>query len=48
VFAEARVTHRVWSPLVDLTRRRHLTFRRELEGRPLAPNRALTVLSAGV
>ena len=46
-----RLTHRVWSPLVELTRRRHLAFREELDTRPLPterPRRALTVLSAGV
>jgi hypothetical protein len=46
-----RLTHRVWSPLVELTRRRHLAFRQELDARPLpteGSRRALTVLSAGV
>lgn len=46
-----RLTHRVWSPLVSLTRTRHLAFRRELAGLPLVdrqPRRGLTVVSASV
>lgn len=51
-----RLTRAVWRPLVELSRRRHLTFRRELAERdeptpaaqPHAPRAAPTVLSAGV
>jgi radical SAM superfamily enzyme YgiQ (UPF0313 family) len=45
-----RLTARVWRPLVDATRRRHLRFRRRLEARTAAPGnaRAATVVSAGV
>jgi radical SAM superfamily enzyme YgiQ (UPF0313 family) len=45
-----RLTAAAWRPLVDLSRRRHLRFRRELEARPPAapPRRALSVVSAGV
>ena len=45
-----RQTARVWRPLVELTRRRHLKFRRRLEtGLAPAPSaRAATVVSAGV
>jgi len=45
-----RLTARLWRPLVEGTRRRHLRFRRRLEAR-VAPGdepRAATVLSAGV
>ena len=40
----------VWRPLVETTRRRHLKFRRRLEGRTVdrRPARAATVVSAGV
>jgi radical SAM superfamily enzyme YgiQ (UPF0313 family) len=47
-----RLTHRVWLPLVEHTRRRHLRFRRGLEGRIPAlgdpVERAVAVVSAGV
>lgn len=47
-----RLVHAVWSPLVEVTRRRHVRFRRELEARPpLAPTpavRAPALVSAGV
>jgi radical SAM superfamily enzyme YgiQ (UPF0313 family) len=48
-----RLTHAVWSPLVNLTRRRHLKFRRELEARTSSvaagrTARAASVVSAGV
>ncbi|MEW5850999.1 MAG: radical SAM protein [Myxococcota bacterium] len=33
----AELTHAVWSPLVEWTRRRHLRFRSELEAQPLSP-----------
>jgi radical SAM superfamily enzyme YgiQ (UPF0313 family) len=47
---ERRLTHKVWSPLVSLTRTRHLAFRRELAGVPVdrSERRALTVLPASV
>jgi radical SAM superfamily enzyme YgiQ (UPF0313 family) len=45
-----RLTHLVWRPLVEITRRRHLMFRRQLEAEPAAggPRRAAAVVSAGV
>jgi len=46
-----RLTHRVWSPLVELSRRRHLRFRAKLRNRPLSfdrPVRSASVTSAGV
>jgi len=45
-----RLTARLWRPLVEGTRRRHLKFRRRLEARPapLGSTRAATVVSAGV
>lgn len=44
-----RWTHRVWRPLVELSRRRHLKFRRRLlRGRSLQPRGSGTVLSPGV
>ena len=48
-----RLTHAAWRPLVELTRRRHVRFRAELErrGEPTAdapPARASAVVSAGV
>jgi hypothetical protein len=45
-----RLTARVWRPLVEGTRRRHLRFRRRLEARieQQLPSRASTVVSAGV
>jgi radical SAM superfamily enzyme YgiQ (UPF0313 family) len=45
-----RLTARIWRPLVEATRQRHLRFRRRLAARP-APEgaaRAATVISAGV
>jgi radical SAM superfamily enzyme YgiQ (UPF0313 family) len=39
--------HDVWSPLVEVTRRRHLRFRKELSRRP-APTGAFQIVSAGV
>jgi hypothetical protein len=32
------MTHAVWSPLVELTRRRHVQFRQRLARRPLPSN----------
>jgi radical SAM superfamily enzyme YgiQ (UPF0313 family) len=45
-----RQTARLWRPLVEGTRRRHLRFRRRLEARsaPECSERAATVVSAGV
>src|SRR6185503_659516 len=43
-----QLTARVWRPLVDWTRRRHLKFRRRLAQRGIADGRASAVLSAGV
>ena len=45
-----RLTSRVWQPLVERTRRRHLRFRRRLDSQPSAGRspRASTVVSAGV
>jgi len=43
----ADVTHAVWQPLVELTRRRHVRFRRRLAART-APVGAGSVVSAGV
>jgi hypothetical protein len=45
-----RLTARVWRPLVEWTRRRHLQFRRRLESQPQAATPALSsaVVSAGV
>ncbi|MEP7351913.1 MAG: radical SAM protein [Acidobacteriota bacterium] len=47
---QRRLVHRVWSPLVDLTRRRHLRFRRRLEmvGGVAAGPGLGAVISAGV
>jgi len=42
------LVHTVWSPLVELTRRRHVSFRRRLAGRPVGPVRGGSVVSAGV
>jgi radical SAM superfamily enzyme YgiQ (UPF0313 family) len=42
------LVHTVWSPLVELTRRRHVAFRRRLKRRTDAPSRAASVVSAGV
>ena len=48
-----RLTHAVWRPLVEATRRRHLRFRRKLPRGPVpvieaAPGASGTVVSAGV
>ncbi len=44
-----RLTARVWRPLVELTRRRHLRFRRRLERKGAAePRHGSSVVSAGV
>ncbi len=45
-----RLTGPVWRPLVEWTRRRHLRFRRRLESRPAAADRAMAgaIVSAGV
>lgn len=43
-----RLTARVWRPLVELTRRRHLTFRRRLSERPEEGMRGPAIISAGV
>jgi hypothetical protein len=45
-----RLTGPVWRPLVEWTWRRHLKFRRRLESRPAAPDRAMAgaIVSAGV
>jgi radical SAM superfamily enzyme YgiQ (UPF0313 family) len=42
------LTARVWRPLVEVTRRRHLRFRRELEEAAPAVARAGAVIAAGV
>ncbi len=42
-----RLTARVWGPLVEQARRRHLRFRRKLETSSVA-RRATSVVSAGV
>lgn len=46
-----RLTHRVWSPLVELSRRRHLRFRHRLQTRSAASResiRASSLTGAGV
>ncbi|MEQ8763044.1 MAG: radical SAM protein [Planctomycetota bacterium] len=45
-----RWTHRVWHPIVEMTRRRHLDFRKELEGTRTVPSAvpAPLVVSPGV
>ena len=43
-----RLTALVWRPLVELTRRRHLKFRRRLAERGDAVREVRTVVSAGV
>jgi len=43
-----RLTARVWRPLVELTRRRHVRFRQRLERRPPEPAHGCSVVSAGV
>jgi radical SAM superfamily enzyme YgiQ (UPF0313 family) len=42
------LVHRVWTPLVELTRRRHLHFRRQLENQNTLHASSGTVASAGV
>ncbi len=42
------LVHAVWQPLVELTRIRHLRFRRELAARPERPASATGVIAAGV
>ncbi|MGH9592825.1 MAG: B12-binding domain-containing radical SAM protein, partial [Bryobacteraceae bacterium] len=42
------LVHRVWTPLVELTRRRHLRFRRRLENLETLQAGSGTVVSAGV
>jgi radical SAM superfamily enzyme YgiQ (UPF0313 family) len=44
---ETRMTHQVWSPLVELSRRRQITFRKRL-ARGVAPRTSLHVVTAGV
>jgi hypothetical protein len=43
-----RLTAFVWRPLVELSRRRHLQFRRRLAARHDAVREVRTVVSAGV
>jgi hypothetical protein len=43
-----RLTGRLWRPLVEASRRRHLRFRRRLAARPAGALRASSVVSAGV
>ena len=44
-----RMTHAVWAPLVELTRRRHLRFRKRLRMEQTSDrNRSSSVVSAGV
>lgn len=45
-----RLTHIAWRPLIELSRKRHLSFRKRLAKTPLAgeARRSLTVVSAGV
>ncbi|MEO1972806.1 MAG: hypothetical protein ABGX07_14700 [Pirellulaceae bacterium] len=44
-----RLTARIWRPLVEFTRRRHLRFRRRLElDENVSTGRSSTVISAGV
>jgi radical SAM superfamily enzyme YgiQ (UPF0313 family) len=49
---QSKLTHALWSPLVEVTRRRHLRFRRQLElkalPRPSTVRQSGTVVSAGV
>lgn len=42
------LVHAVWSPLVELTRRRHLHFRRTLSEPESVPSPAINILTAGV
>ena len=48
VMIRHRLTARAWRPLVELTRRRHLRFRRRLARRTAGPKRSAVVVSAGV
>jgi radical SAM superfamily enzyme YgiQ (UPF0313 family) len=43
-----RLVHRVWGPLVEMSRRRHVGFRRRLAERAVAGMRCESVVSAGV
>ncbi|MCA9212918.1 MAG: B12-binding domain-containing radical SAM protein [Planctomycetales bacterium] len=43
-----RLTHTVWKPLVEVTRRRHIAFRRRLLAQSGKPLRASAIVSAGV
>jgi len=45
---QRRLVHRVWSPLVEFTRRRHLRFRRRLENPDTLAASPGTIVSAGV
>lgn len=42
------LVHAVWRPLVELTRLRHLRYRRELAARPEHSNSAAGIIAAGV
>jgi radical SAM superfamily enzyme YgiQ (UPF0313 family) len=42
------LVHTVWRPLVELTRLRHLSFRRQLESQPASTGVAASIISAGV
>jgi radical SAM superfamily enzyme YgiQ (UPF0313 family) len=42
------LVHAVWSPLVELTRLRHLRFRAQLEERETVHRRGVNVVTAGV
>jgi hypothetical protein len=48
VLIKHRLTARVWRPLVEITRRRHVRFRRRLEATGVAGERAESLVSAGV
>lgn len=48
VLIERRLTARVWRPLMELTRKRNLAFRRRLASGDARGKRAFTVVSAGV
>ncbi|MHB8866502.1 MAG: B12-binding domain-containing radical SAM protein [Pirellulaceae bacterium] len=43
-----RLTSRVWRPLVEITRRRHIAFRRRLVNQGSQPVRGPAIVSAGV
>jgi hypothetical protein len=43
-----RLTARVWRPLIEISRRRHLRFRRRLAKSASEERRSVSVLSAGV